>query len=282
LQYNFKQGETLKQSIAMNMDLVQKIMDKDMKINLAMNIKTTFDVKESRGDSYVLEVNFKELKTEVKMPDIDTGTVSFDSNTTDSVSTQANLGPMFKAIIDKPFEIVMNKNGKVESIKDVDFIEAMLNTFDETVPENLRQQMTEQFGSQFTKEAFKAQIEQNTGYLPNKPVSTGDSWNVKMETMSSNFKIIIDVKSTLKSVEDNVANLDIDGIVSTPEKYEQEINGVKTIITLNGTQKGTLKINKDTGWVISSDMMMNFKGDIEVMGMKVPIYAASKITVTGE
>jgi hypothetical protein len=283
LQYNLQQGEVLKQNMVMNMDLVQKILNQELKINLGMTIKMTWEVKESHEDSYGLEINFKELKADVNMPGMDSGTISVDSNTSADTAIQTNLGPVFKAIVDKPFEVVMTKTGKVKSVTGVDtFFESMISAIDENLPENMRQQITQQFGSQFSEEAIKSQIEQNTGYFPDKPVGIGDSWNNKMQTTASNFAIIIDVKYTLKSVDDNVANLDIDGTVSTPAGYEQEFNGVKAKITLNGTQKGSMKINRNTGWTIYADMMLNFNGDIEIMGMKIPIYAASKITVTDE
>jgi hypothetical protein len=281
LQYNFKQGDILKQNVVANMDLVQKMMGQEVKMNLVMGTKMTFEVKESHDDSYTIEVKYKELKVETKIPGMNEGTISFDSNTTEDVATETNLGPVFKVLIDKPFEIVMDKIGKVRSVKGLEtFFETMLNTFSDDVPETFRQQIIGQFGSQFSEEAFKSQLEQSTGYFPNKPVSTGDSWKTKMQSTVSNFAVDINMESTLKSVEDNVVNLNINGTVSTPESYEQEVNGVKLKLSLNGAQKGTLKINKDTGWVISSDIMLNFSGEVETMGMKIPVYAASKITVT--
>jgi hypothetical protein len=282
LQYNFKQGDILKQNIVMSVDLVQKFMEQEMKVGLVMNMKSTFEVKEVRNDNYTVEVKYKELKLETGLPGVD-AKITFDSNTTDDVATMTNFGPIFKAIIDKPFEIVISKTGKIESVKGLEsFADAMINAFGDNVPEEMRQQITGQFGSQFSKESFKSQFEQNTGYFPNKPVGTGDSWDVETNTKVSNFAVKLNMNSSLKSIDGNVVNLSIDGTVSTPEGYEQEINGVKVKIALKGSQKGTLKINKDTGWIIFSDMMINFTGEVETMGMKVPVYAASKITVSDE
>ncbi|MDR2650798.1 MAG: DUF6263 family protein [Prevotellaceae bacterium] len=281
LEYNLKQGETLKQNMVMNMDMVQNMMGQEIKISLAMTMKMAFDVKESQGDDYTLEVKFKNIKTNMGMPGM--GNISFDSDTPDDVTTQDNIGPMFKAVIDIPFEVVMDKAGKAKSVQGIEkLFEAMLGSFDESMPEAMRQQLIGQLGSQFSEEAFKSQFEQSTGYFPGKPVATGESWNVKIRTTASNFAANIDSKVTLKSVEDNVVTLNIDGIVSTPEGYEQEVNGMKTKVTLNGTQKGTSKVNRDTGWIISSDLTINFTGEVEVMGMKVPVYIVSKVTVSGE
>jgi hypothetical protein len=283
LEYNLKQGDILKQNMVMNMDLVQKMMNQEIKISLTMQMKMTFEVKECQGEDYTLEVKFKELKMDAGMPGMETGNISFDSNTADSLATATNISPMFKAVVDKPFEVVMTKTGKPKSVKGLDALfEAMLSSFDENVPENMRQLLIGQYGSQFSEESFKSQLEQISGYFPGKPVGIGDSWNTKMTTSAANFALTIDMKSTLKSIEDDVVNLDFDGTVLTPEGYEQEVNGVKAKVSLKGAQKGTFKINRKTGWIISSDMTMNFNGEIEVMGMKVPVYAASKSTVTGE
>jgi hypothetical protein len=282
LEYNLKQGEILKQNIVMNMDMVQKFSGQEMKISLVTGMKMDFEVKEAQKDSYLLEMKVKEMKMTTEVPGM--GNLSFDSNTDEDVATQENLSPMFKAIIDKPVESVMTKAGKLQSIKGLDkFMEAMINSLGEDMPENVRQQITGQFGSQFSEETFKSQLEQSLGYFPGKPVGTGDSWNYKMSTKYSNFATSIDMKSTLKSIDGNVLSIDIEGTVSTPEaESEQEINGMKVKISLNGTQKGILKVNKDTGWLISSDLAVNFNGNMEVMGMKVPLYVASTIQVTGE
>jgi hypothetical protein len=281
LEYNLKQGETLKQHAVINMDMVMKFMGQEMKISLIMEMKMAFDVKESQSDSYTLGVRYKELKTDMRMPEV--GSISFDSNTDKNIATQTDFGPVFKAVIDMPFEIEMTKTGKIKSVKGLEKLnEAVRNSFDESVPENMRQQLTGQFGSQFSEEAFKSQFEQFTGYFSDKPVATGDSWNIKTTTIASNFKINTDLQSTLKSIENNEVNLSINGTVSTPEGYEQEVNGVKTKVSLKGTQKGTVKVNKNTGWLISSDITMIFSGEIEVMGTKVPVYSTTKATVTGE
>jgi hypothetical protein len=282
LEYNLKQNETFKQNMAMNTDLVMKVKDQEVKISLGMAMKIAFDVKESQGNDYTMEVKFKEFKIEAGMPGM--GSISIDSNTEDDIATLENMGPMFKAIIDKPFEVVMDKTGKPKSVKGIEkFSEAIYNSFDENIPETTRQQLMSQFSSHFTEETFKSQLEQSSGYFPGKPVGIGDKWTVKMTTKASNFAIGLNLQSTFKSIEDNVVTLDIDGTVLTPEgQEEQDFNGVKGKVSFKGTLKGTMKLNKDTGWVISSDMIMNFNGEMNIMGTKAPIYTVSKITVTGE
>ncbi|MDR0385313.1 MAG: DUF6263 family protein [Prevotellaceae bacterium] len=279
MEYNLKQGEILKQNIVTNMDLVQKIGEEEIKMSLTMEMKMAFEVKDCQNDACTVEIKFKEMKTTVGIAG--KSMISFDSNTSGDFATATDLGPMFKAIIDKPFETVMTKTGKVLSIKGLDkFAEAMLGSFGDDVPENIRQQMIGQFGLQFSEDALKSQLEQNTGYFSGKPVGIGDSWNSKSTSKLSNFMIAIDVKNTIKSVEDNIVNVNIEGTVATPDNIEQDVNGMKAKVSLKGSQKGVVKIDKNTGWIVSSNLSMNFNGEIEVGGMKVPVFAASTITVT--
>jgi hypothetical protein len=278
LKYNFKKGDIFKQSIATNTDLTQKVMDQEMKIKISFNGKSTFEVKEVTNENYTLEMKYKELKMSVAMPGMD---LSFDSNTPEDVATMQDFGPMLKVIVDKPVEIVLTKAGIVESVKGTDKLgEAMLNSLDENIPDASKQQLISQFGSQFSEEQFKSLFSQNAGYFSDKPVNTGDSWNYKLSTTTSNITFDIDTKMTLKSIAGDVVTIDAEGTFSTPEGYETEMNGMTAKVALKGAQKGLVKIDKNTGWIISSEMTQNFAGDMELMGMKIPISSISTTSIS--
>jgi hypothetical protein len=280
LKYNLKKGEALKQNMVTSMNLAQKIMDQEMKIDMTIDMQSTYDVKDVQGDNYVMDMTYKAMKMSMAMPG-GAGNMTFDSNTAEDVATPQNMGAMLKAIVNKPLEIVMSKTGKVESVKGVEKLnEAMVSSLDKSIPDQMKQQLVTQFGSQFSEEALKTMFTQNSNFFPDKPVNTGDSWNLKSSTTVSNFKMDIDMKMTLKSIENDAVNIAIEGTVSTPEGYEQEINGMKAKITLKGKQQGLVKVNKNTGWIISSKITQNFDGNIEAMGMQIPLSATSTITIT--
>jgi hypothetical protein len=279
LQYNFKQGEIFKQNMEANMDLLQKVMGQEIKIGIVMNSKINYEVMGVKDENYTLKVTYKEFKMKTAVPGV--GDISFDSNTPEDIATQQDLGPMFKAMVDKPIEVVMTKTGKIKSVKGVEKLkEAMSNSLDKNIPENMRQQLTAQSGAQFTEESLKAQFEQNSNFFPDKPVNTGDSWNVKTSLNVSNFTMNSDMKVTLKNIENDEAVIEVEGTVSTPEGYEQEINGMKAKLALKGTQKGLFKINRNTGWANSSNLAQSFEGNMEVQGMQIPISASSTTLTT--
>jgi hypothetical protein len=238
-------------------------------------MKTIFEVKDVKDANYVLDMKFKEMKINTAMPGM--GDIAFDSNTPEDIATMQDLGPMLKAIIDIPVEIVLTKTGKVESVKGADKLsEAMLNSLDTNIPDATKQQLISQFGAQFSEEHFKSLFAQNEGYFPDKPVNTGDSWNYTLSAVpTANFTMNINLKMTVKNIEGNTVTIDTEGTVSTPEGYETEMNGVKAKMSMNGAQKGWVKIDKNTGWVISSEINQDISGEIEAMGMKIPVSVKS-------
>ncbi|MDR1338726.1 MAG: DUF6263 family protein [Prevotellaceae bacterium] len=279
LQYNFKQGETFKQNMEVSMNVVHSIMDQEMKASITMNCKTNYEVMDVKDENYTLKITYKEFKMNTAAPDA--GNISFDSNTPEDIATQQDLGPMFKAIVDKPLETVITKRGEVVSAKGMEKLaEAMRNSLDENIPEDIKQQLITQTGAQFSEESIKALFMQNSNFFPGKPVNTGDSWNVKTSMNIPNFTMDIDTKITLNDIENGEAVMEVEGNISTPEGYEQEFNGMKVKVIFKGTQKGLVKINRNTGWITSSNMTQSFSGNMEIQGMQIPISATSTILIT--
>jgi hypothetical protein len=278
LKYNLKKGEVFKQNIVTNMDLTQKIMQQEMKVSATVDMKTTFEVKDVKDANYVLEMKFKEMKMNTAMPGM--SNLVFDSNTPEDIATLQDLGPMLKAIIDIPMEMVLTKTGKLESVKGADkLVEAMLNSLDTNIPDATKQQLISQFGAQFSDEYFKSLFAQNEGYFSDKPVKTGDSWEHKLSAVpTANFTMNINLKMTVKNIDNNTVTFDTEGTVSTPEGYETEINGMKAKISMTGVQKGWVKIDKNTGWTVSSEINQDAKGEIEAMGMKIPVSIKSTVS----
>jgi hypothetical protein len=283
LKYNLKKGEIYKQNTVTSTEIAQKISEQqEIKVNFAINMKTTYEVKDVKDENYTLEMKYKEVKLNIAIPGKGYS-LSFDSNTPEDIATLQDMGPILKATIDKPVEIIITKTGTVESVKGVDkILEAMSGSIDKSIPDVEKKGILSQFSSQFSDEHFKTFFAQNSSYFPNKPVDKGDTWDVKLSTTISNFTLETNVKTTLKSIDENVVTIDTEGTVSTPEGYEWEMNGVKAKTALKGMQKGPIKIDKNTGWIIFSDIDQSFSGEIEVMGMKMPMSVTGKTTITSE
>ncbi|MDR0385312.1 MAG: DUF6263 family protein [Prevotellaceae bacterium] len=278
LKYNFKEGDTFRQNMITSMNMTQKIMDQEIKMDFSINTQMACRVKNVRDDSYTMEITHKAIIINMVGGN---NSVTFDSNTPKDTATAQDVSPMLKAIVNKPVEIVVNSAGQVESGKGFDkLFEAMNNSLDKNISEQTKQQMTELIKPHLSEESFKNMFMQNSIFFPGKPVSTGDRWNAKTSIAVSNFAVDVDMNMTLKSVDDSSAVIDVDGLASMPENFEQELNGTKAKVTLKGTHKGLVKIDKDTGRIISLNATQNLSGDIEITGMKIPITAILTKSVT--
>jgi hypothetical protein len=279
LKYNLKQGEIFRQNIVTDMNLTQTLMGRDMNINVIMSMQMSFEIKEVKDGNYTLEGKYREMKVNMEIPGAHN--IAFDSNTPNDIATQQDMSPMLKAMIDKPVEIVMTEMGQVESVKGIDKLnEAMLNSLDTNIPDAMKKQLTSQIGLQFSEEYFKSIVSQNSSFFPNKPVNPGDTWNHKLSATVSNFTTDADMNMRLKAVDGVAVILDVDGMISTPEGYEMEFTGMKAKASLKGSQKGQATIDKNTGWMISSKMEQTLSGEIEAMGMKVPLSVTSTVSVS--
>jgi len=84
-------------------------------------------------------------------------------------------------------------------------------------------------------------------------------------------------------VKDNVATLGFTGTIATPEGGSvAKMNGMDAKISMDGTQTGTVQLNKETGWNIISEINQKTTSNIEVMGQSMQQKMDMKTTVTGE
>jgi hypothetical protein len=270
LAYNFAKGQNYKQTTATDMLIVQDIMGQEMKITSQITMTTDFNVRETRNNAYTLDVRYKEMKLTIDMGGAG-ASLALDSNTPDDKATLQNLSPMLKAVTNKPIEFVMTKSGKLESLKGIDKIyEAMLNSLDASVGEAMRQQVIGQIGNQLSDAAIKSSWEQYN-YYPENPVAIGESWDGEVKIKMNDIDLVINSKTTLKSVDDKVFVVEGEGILSSPPNGTMKVNGMDISVSLKGTQKATIESDRKTGWVIRGNVVQHIEGELEAMGTIIPI-----------
>ncbi|MDL2323509.1 DUF6263 family protein, partial [Bacteroidales bacterium OttesenSCG-928-A17] len=144
--------------------------------------------------------------------------------------------------------------------------------------------MNAQFSQQFSEESLKKTFEQMmVSYFPEKPVKVGESWTTNITVSQSLIDLDAVVKSTLLSIENNVATLKVETQLGTKDKvHTQNVNGMDIKMVMVGTQNGTMKLDTRTGWYIESDMDQHMTVESEAMGMKIPQIITGKVKITTE
>ncbi|MDR2424162.1 MAG: DUF6263 family protein [Prevotellaceae bacterium] len=272
LELKFNKGDILKQKMVS--DIETSIAGQ--KIAMIMEIAYSFDVKEVMNDGFLLNLKYDAMKLNMPLMGI-----SLDSNTEDDIITLQNFSPLFKLLTKQSFELQMNKGGKIESFKGMDnLVEKIAAAFDPSVPDEMKTQLIEQFGNQYSQESIKGVFEQMGAFYPATPVNVGAKWTHELELPVNSMSFKINLTMTLKGVENEVALIDLDATVASVENAVLETNGIQIPVSLNGTQKGTAKVDMKTGWTIESTITQNISGNMEVMGMKTDMSIVTKTQVS--
>ncbi|MDR2473384.1 MAG: DUF6263 family protein [Tannerella sp.] len=268
----FKKGDILKYKMVSDNETAFS----NQKVAMTMEMAYSFDVKEVNKDNYLLHLKYDAMKMNMPLMGL-----TFDSNTEDDVITPQNFSPLFKLLTKQTFELKMSKGGKVESFKGMDDLgKKIAAAFDPSVPDEMKNQLTEQFGKQYTQEGLKTIFDQMSATYPSKPVEVGDKWTQEVEIPVSGISTKINLTMTLKSVENNVALIDVDATLDTAENAEIETNGIKIGASYKGTQKGTTKLDLKTGWTIESTITQNISCSMEIMGNKTDMSIVSTMNIS--
>ncbi|HSC36252.1 MAG TPA: DUF6263 family protein [Chitinophagaceae bacterium] len=172
--------------------------------------------------------------------------VSFDSDKKEDMDGQ--MGESMKNVINKPQDIVVDKQGKI------------LEKKGDTASGGMNDMMN--MGNNLMKgQPFPALVT-----LPNHPVKTGDTWTDSTGTPAT-FKAV--TTYTVKDINKDEVVLDFTSIVAKKGTIEQQ--QMQIDMDMTGTVKGTSSYEAATGLVKKSESTSNIKGTMGIMGQSAPM-----------
>jgi len=177
------------------------------------------------------------------------------SSTDPSRNNNPEIARVYSSLLGQSMIMVFNPNGE---ILDVEGVEEIMNSMFESLPDEYRATMEEQFGGESLVSAMKSM----TNYYPEKgKVKIGDTWSVTNEFALGGMEMIIDSNFRLVEVKDGLAKLAFDGeVTSNPEAPGLNLMGMQMQFDLQGTQQGTLYIDANTRWLESMEVDQQFDG----------------------
>ncbi len=115
----------------------------------------------------------------------------------------------------------------------------------------------------------KNNLEQSLNIFPDSALYVGDSWR-KKDTQSTELKLNLTTAYTLESVKDSTAEIksasEINNLNTTTD-----LMGYNATVNFKGTEKGTIKIDLRTGWLLNQKSTINVEGTVELNATKVPV-----------
>ena len=136
----------------------------------------------------------------------------------------------------------------------------------------------EMMKNMFSKDQLNSMFGMMFSMYPKKPVKVGESWTGETKVKMANMDMKVDNKYKLLSVKNNLAEIDINGIISATSDIKQ-LSGMK--VDMSGSQKGTITIRMDNGYLHTGSYKMDMKAEMQMMGQKIPITINADYTMKG-
>lgn len=255
-----KKGDSFKIDMLFEQKVTQEIEDRKTQVDSRYNIGYSCfvtDVDENKNST--IQVSFDSLN--VKSVANNGQTLEYNSG--DPTTHIDDLSKVYSALVGEKFTVKISEDGKIKEVIGIDkIIEKVLkelNIKDNKQKEEIQKMIVEQFGD----EALKKQVENITSVYPDEPVKMGDTWEKKTD-ISSEYPLQAESKYTLKESKDGMSEIMVDSKVKTKEDAKPLIlENIKISYEIEGTQKGILNVDEESGITKHVEMTHAYSGKIK-------------------
>lgn len=266
LELNLEKGQTFNRVNKMEQEISMKMMGmaNDMEQNMDFYIKQEVVNVEASGIAEI-KVTYDRISYNIYMSMLGTS-MEYDSDKDDSTEDNpmaAAMGPL----VGSSFTMMMDKTGKVVDIKGM---EEIMDKMGESVG------AAGDMSSTFDADNMKKTMQNMMAIYPDVLVGEGDTWGAQTE-LSGEYPLEMEMTYEVQKIESGKVFLNVDGKISSVEGGE--VAGGMGSFEMEGTQGGTLEIDRATGMVERADFTQDVSGEVKTMGMSSPIEIDSKIVI---
>lgn len=249
-------------------EMEQEVNGQKFKNSNKLEVQTVYSFSKDTNSLYKLKMTYEKfrvfIRTAGQEKDLDAATAGSSYLPSDKMFAAFNNAVVLAAVDSlgnasnfAGIETIKNKMAEFAG-RDLE-AQQMLNG-------SIKQYITEQFFKQSIETSFKA--------LTTKTIKPGDSIMVTTPVGGElNISAIVIYK--LASIKKGIANITVDADVELEDK-PLVIENTTVRASLEGKQKGEIKINVQTGLLQQSDIALNMKGTMKNMGTEVPFKMRTK------
>jgi len=263
LKVDFTPSTIYRFTLSLSQKISQELMGSPIEATKSVRYTATSEVVSSNGNGTIIKAIYEEIAVDIDMPQ---GDFRFDSGK-DSMSS------IITSIVNRPFLIYLDQQGKVVKEEEV---------FD-TKEETLIDQSTALAlaGLELLKEYRIAKmLEADLMILPDYPIEIGENWQKNsQQRINDQFNLNNTATYTLESLNEDLAWINLEGVVSSPIDGE---NSVGSEVNIEGTQSGTIEVERSSGLILSNDMHQEVEGLVKSQDFEVPIKIITDRSITGE
>ncbi|MDR0972482.1 MAG: DUF6263 family protein [Prevotellaceae bacterium] len=265
LTFNPDKGATYLYTSESNSEVKQNIMGQDFDMKQSMRMSMEMKIADKTATAISEEITFKSMKLEIESPMFSLGYDSENPN-----KSYGEYDGIIKSILGampgKKFTAKLGTDGSVTS---VDGMQAIVEEMTKAVAgDQMGEMLVPQLAGNFSDEAMKAQLEQNSKIYPAKSVKAGDTWTNKLNgNASGGVDYTIDITYTLKSTDAKQSVIEWKGTMSSNTQLSITMNGTTTLDT-------------KTGVPVQIDYTLVTKGTVSAEGMDVEMSNTAKNKIT--
>jgi hypothetical protein len=248
LTLNLEKGKEYKQTMLSQTNMTMTMFGQKVPMEMVMNGTISFLVQSINDTAYEMEVKYEKMSMSMLMQGMQ---MDYNSENEDDI-----VSSMLSKMVGRPFEMTMNKQGKVVDVRNIDTI---INGLLESLAENpdmteqgmeqTRQQIMEAYGS----DAVKGNMGMSTVIFPEYPVKKGDKWTVQTELISAGMNALVITEYKLAKKSNEYLLIKGKSKIITNDKNTQLVSGIPLGANMNGTMVSEIKTNPLTGWIIRGD-----------------------------
>jgi hypothetical protein len=159
----------------------------------------------------------------------------------------------------------LSRDGSIESLSGFEeMIEEVLGSLP-VQNEKEKQKAVAALKQSFSNESARQMLERIFGVYPKEPVAVGESW-VRECMGSMMIPVTMTNTYTLASIDDTIVTLKLDSTIRTTDDGKTaDFAGRKVDFQLEGTQAGTVLVDRKSGWIRKSTVTEEMSGTFTPM-----------------
>jgi hypothetical protein len=279
LMLNLKAGETYRQIMTSNVEIVQDIQGQQMKILMSVRGAASYKVTTVENSIYSMDVVYDSLSMTMELPN---GRVEFSSEKNDDTDIMSTLLASIKS---KSFQVKMTSTGTVKEVKGIEALfETMFQSSPE-LPEAQRRQLLDQVMKAYGEEAFRGNLEMVTSIYTENPVAIGETWLITTQ-LKGGMTATLQTTYKLKEATADFFMISGEASLVTDKSVYVESNGMPIAYDLSGTMLSDIQVNRKSGWIKLAKLNQSIKGTANIKdtpqipgGLAVPMSMNSEITI---
>lgn len=275
LSFGTLKGPSFSNNMDMDMHIETNAMGMKFNIDMKMNGDMRFDVLPDSNGLKHLQMTYGKMNMNMKMPEM--GGMAGRGDEMNDI-----LGKIMSAFNGSSIGMLVDNNGIIKEVLGKEQFRAHMEKAMDSVLEGRSNPQVMQSMEQFyEKDQLQNMVGNMFSMYSNGPVAIGDSWTRNTELEVNKMKTKSETKYTLLAVKDGIAEIGTDGKLSAAGNPESD-EGVKSQAEIDGTQKGTMKIQVGNGHLVGGDIKMDMDAKVKAGGIKMPMKIKGTYTFKGQ